>query len=643
MAKHGLALVQQRLRDHGSRRSGDDWTCPAHDDTKPSLTVKKGKDSRVVLACPKCKSEEVLRAIGLTWADVLKDEPTVVGGTEYLYTDKHGVLLFRVVRQTLSDGTKTFRQHKAKPRGGWEGKLLDAKRVLYGLPGVRRAIKGGHTIHLTEGEKDADALNAYFEKHGLSDFASCHSGGAEKWDIDGSSSRYLKSLRGAAIVVVWADRDGKGYADALERYESVTSAGMTAEIRLPIPTALKADVFDHLDQGHRPQDGIEVSEGGLRDLLSDAPDTERAEKVQREVERLRINHDAKNQFRADLIVERVSKSSKARRMAGADFFLDLPKEAPVLWGDGNEILWIDGEPLMIVGDDGTGKSTIDHQLLAARLGITSEVLEYSVAPADGTVVYLAMDRPEQARRAGRRLFPEDLGIDFRSQLQNLAVWTGPLPFDPLSSPEVLADWLHSEFGQVSEVHADSLKDLASNLTADEVGSRLNLAIQEVIGRGINWLGLHHQRKANGDNRSPDALADVYGSRWLTAGHGSILMLTRAKGDKDYVELSQVKEPADRIRKLTLRHDRGRGKTLVVQSAFDLETALTIAGEGGATVTEAVASIYPDELPSDSLKRKVFRRLEAKVKDGEVVKIEGIKGGTGGSQPARYVLRDEDES
>lgn len=634
-----LERMRQLLKKHGCKCVGDDWTCPSHDDGSPSLTVKAGNKQLLVIKCGAgCETDDVLKALGTSWDELRGDKLEVVGRREHAYSDKRGTVLYRAVIRSYSDGSKRVKMQRLDPSGDWVTGIEGIPRVLYGLAGLRAAIKKGYTVHLTEGEKDADALNTYFKDHDLPEFATC-SGAASTWSNRESAVRYLKSLRGVTQMILWADNDVTGYKDALTRFAEVNGAGLPAIIRLPLPTAPKADVFDHLAEGHKPEDGVVVTEATLRDLVGKAGDGEHEKAVSAELERWRVRDEAKRLFQSELIEQRQAKSAKARRMSGAEFFLDLPDMPPVIWGDGNRILWIDGEPLMICGDDGTGKSTIDHQLLAARLGIRDDLLDYSVEPAKGVVAYLAMDRPEQARRAGHRLFPEDIEVDFRSQLERLAVWRGPLPFDPLGSPDALADWLQSEFGHVSDVHADSLKDMASNLSEDGVGSRLNSAIQEVISRGINWVGLHHQRKASGENKKPDSLADVYGSRWLTAGHGSVLMLTRERDDKDVVELSQLKEPADRVPRMLLRHDRSRGSTRPITASRTVEQVLDEKGESGATIAEVASAVYgksSTDLENGERKR-VGRQLGAMVENGSAKKVDGSKGGSGGSKAARYVL------
>jgi ATP-binding cassette subfamily B protein len=59
---------------------------------------------------------------------------------------------------------------------------------------------------------------------------------------------------------------------------------------------------------------------------------------------------------------------------GATFALDAPKHIPPVWGADQEVLWSAGEPLMICGPQGVGKSTLTQRLILARLGIGDDVL-----------------------------------------------------------------------------------------------------------------------------------------------------------------------------------------------------------------------------------------------------------------------------
>src|SRR5215472_17082101 len=70
------------------RPSGDHWSArcpvPAHDDQTPSLAISLGADGRVLLHCHgPCTTEEVLAALGMTFADLFEfsdDKPVVDAG-----------------------------------------------------------------------------------------------------------------------------------------------------------------------------------------------------------------------------------------------------------------------------------------------------------------------------------------------------------------------------------------------------------------------------------------------------------------------------------------------------------------------------------------------------------------------------------
>jgi hypothetical protein len=59
-----------------------------------------------------------------------------------------------------------------------------------------------------------------------------------------------------------------------------------------------------------------------------------------------------------------------RTLPGGDWILDAPTETPAVWGDpSGRVAWAEGEPLLIVGPEGVGKTTIAQQLVLARIGL----------------------------------------------------------------------------------------------------------------------------------------------------------------------------------------------------------------------------------------------------------------------------------
>ena len=55
------------------RKSGGGWIarCPAHPDRRPSLSIREGRDGRVLLYCfAGCPTSDVVAALGLTMRDL---------------------------------------------------------------------------------------------------------------------------------------------------------------------------------------------------------------------------------------------------------------------------------------------------------------------------------------------------------------------------------------------------------------------------------------------------------------------------------------------------------------------------------------------------------------------------------------------
>ena len=104
---------------------------------------------------------------------------------------------------------------------------------------------------------------------------------------------------------------------------------------------------------------------------------------------------------------------------------------------------------------------------------------------------------------------------------------------------------------------DSLKDAAVGLTDDETASGYNRARQLAITAGVQVLELHHLVKRGADGKAPTTLADVYGSAWLTAGAGSVLLLTGDAGDP-IVRASHLKQPMEPWGPAEMAHDHAEG-------------------------------------------------------------------------------------
>jgi hypothetical protein len=291
----------------------------------------------------------------------------------------------------------------------------------------------------------------------------------------------------------------------------------------------------------------------------------------------------------------------ARMIPGGSFILDGPSDVPSVWGHGQEVLWAEGEPFVIVGPDGVGKTTVAQQVALALVGIGGgKLLGYPVAPVKGRVLYLACDRPAQARRSMRRMIaPEDrAAVDER-----LRIWKGPPPADFGKHPGTLLDMARA--AGADAVIVDSLKDVALGLTEDEVGAGVNQAHQLCAANGVEVCVLHHQRKTGTDGGKPKTLTDVYGSRWITAGAGSVVLVWANAGDA-VVEWSHLKQPAEPVGPFKVQHDHTTGTSAILDQVNPV--AMAESSPGGITVKDFAVLLFDKESPSRNEVELARRRL-----------------------------------
>lgn len=231
--------VLSRLR--GVKKSGEGYKafCPAHEDKKPSLSVKHS-DKKILVHCHAgCETCDIVEALDMTVADLF-DEPAeksivvidrsvwrpcrplarrdLNGHVEYEYTDKAGSLAYKKIRR---EGKRFYRE----PRG--------VENILYNLP-VLSETDG--PVFYVEGEKDADNLSAL-------GFIATTAGGVNEW-----RKNMAEHLRGRTVVIV-PDNDGPGGKLAEKIAADLEGvAERVAILRLPeLPE--KGDVSDWLAAG----------------------------------------------------------------------------------------------------------------------------------------------------------------------------------------------------------------------------------------------------------------------------------------------------------------------------------------------------------------------------------------------------------
>lgn len=309
----------------------------------------------------------------------------------------------------------------------------------------------------------------------------------------------------------------------------------------------------------------------------------------------------------------------ARLAPGDEWALDAPAQVPAVWGEGDDVLWSEGEPLLIAAPPGLGKTTLAQQLALHRAGIrTGTLLGLPVRAGQGRVLYVAADRPAQAARSLKRMVTAHDRAGLR---ERLIVWRGPLDFT-LADP----DNANRLAGLAADCDAttivlDSLGNLAVGLADDAVGAAVNAALQVCVAAGLEVLALHHNRKATDGNRRPRALDDIYGSRWITAGAGSVIALWAEDAGAAVVDLEHLKQPAGEVGPLTVVHDHLAGRSKVRGQVTVLD-ALNASGTGGLQVREVAAATEHASLPTAGQVEKARRRLHKLANQGRAEVIPG---------------------
>lgn len=186
---------------------------------------------------------------------------------------------------------------------------------------------------------------------------------------------------------------------------------------------------------------------------------------------------------------------------------------------------------------------------------------------------------------------------------------------------------------------DSLKDAALKLSEDETGAGWNQARQLAIESGVELVELHHPRKGQDGNRKPSKLDDLYGSRWISAGAGSVISLWGQAGDP-VMDLSHLKPPVETVGPWQVAMDSTTGNVSIA-NGIDLIEQVRLRGPNGITAAQAAQLLYRSETPSAT--EKARRRLDRKVADWLLIKQPGQRGGNHGSNHAAWFLAAITES
>src|SRR5215203_2262360 len=117
--------VLERLSGVVQRGDGFKALCPAHSDLRPSLSISPGEGGRVLIHCQAgCKTEDVLREIGLKWIDLQGDGSPVDPD-------------LKSARKSVTEGEADFRDTVYRVMIGYLGLSAEHRAALEGrgLPG----------------------------------------------------------------------------------------------------------------------------------------------------------------------------------------------------------------------------------------------------------------------------------------------------------------------------------------------------------------------------------------------------------------------------------------------------------------------------------------------------------------------------
>lgn len=237
------------LEAHGMKGKGSAWQCPVHEDKRASLSVSAGKDDRALVKCHAgCKTADVLAALGLEERDLFpereKRRPAKKGATiEHVYHAADGSPIMKKTRFEHADG-KSF-AWKRRNGDGWKDELEGLKPPLYRLDKLTAAVTAGNAVHVTEGEKKADALAAL----GFT-VTSAAGGAGDALDAPG----LLEPLRGTDVIL-WPDVDEPG-RQYVERFARKLS-GIAKRVRVvswPDGRPKGFDVADYIGAGAKRED-----------------------------------------------------------------------------------------------------------------------------------------------------------------------------------------------------------------------------------------------------------------------------------------------------------------------------------------------------------------------------------------------------
>ena len=237
-------LLVSHLVDSGRKvnTSGENaWVaqCPAHDDGRPSLSIRRIPGQALVKCFAGCRTEDVTAALGFTMADLYDNKK----GVDYTY--RHKGIIVRNVHRT--------------PDKGFSQSVIDKDNVVLYNPADLDSF-AGLTVYVPEGEKDVDVLvsvgvTAVTSPMGAASWAKCD----------------YTPLKDAAEVIIVADTDQAGEDRAIGLQNFISEWGTPCRV---VQAKAGKDATDHIMAGHNVEEFVTmklatVTKGPGRTLVTE--------------------------------------------------------------------------------------------------------------------------------------------------------------------------------------------------------------------------------------------------------------------------------------------------------------------------------------------------------------------------------------
>lgn len=415
--------------------------CPAHDDTIPSLHIRQN-ENKILLNCKAgCATEDIVRALGLTMADLFLDKEQHLKGepiATFTYQNPDGSVRFIIKRfPNLPNGKKVF---EAYMPDGTKG-IGETPRILYRAPEVIKAKEAGETIHVVEGEKDVEALRALglvattppfgASSHWLPEYTDLLKDanvviipdtdppGLKKGNeiaeaLQGSvASLKLLKLQGVNDITEWMENGG-----TVERLvKLVQDQSEYGKLSKPIISNLgdiyellweqeniKAEVKNIAENSSGISGEIRISDTSTKEKfvfcrLNFLSDTTKNSLIKRLKEKRDIDWEGILETTSDIVIERHRSGNEVKRKT----------ELPVIVSDPYRVypIILEGQPTIYYGYGGSLKS---YLLMLIALLTHNGISYLGFEPTQGNTLYLDFENDEQTYTRRMTSIQDGLGM-----------------------------------------------------------------------------------------------------------------------------------------------------------------------------------------------------------------------------------------